>query len=137
MPPHAVYLWTLPMFHCNGWCFPWTMAANAGVNVCLRRVDAKVIFDAIREHEVTHMCGAPIVYGMLINATRTTCGRIDHKVDAADAGAAPPAAIIEGAEQIGFDITHVYGLTETYGPASVCAKQEEWDVAAAGASAPD
>jgi len=127
MPPHAVYLWTLPMFHCNGWCFPWTMAANVGVNVCLRRVDPKAVFDLIRTEKVTHMCGAPIVYGMLINADPATQAGIDHKVEGLIAGAAPPAAIIEGAEKIGIRITHVYGLTETYGPASVCAKQAEWE----------
>ena len=126
MPPHAVYLWTLPMFHCNGWCFPWTMAANAGTNVCLRRIDAKLIFEAIRRDRVTHLCGAPIVYGMLIDAPNELRAGIEHKVSALIAGAAPPAAIIEGMEHIGFDITHVYGLTETYGPATVCAKQEQW-----------
>ena len=126
MPPHAVYLWTLPMFHCNGWCFPWTMAANAGVNVCLRKVDPALIYELIRRHKVTHMCGAPIVHGMLINAPDALRAGIDHKVSALVAGAAPPAAIIEGMERIGFDITHVYGLTETYGPASVCAKHPEW-----------
>ncbi len=126
MPPHAVYLWTLPMFHCNGWCFPWTMAANAGTNVCLRRIDAKLIFEAIRRERVTHLCGAPIVYGLLIDAPDELRAGIEHKVSALIAGAAPPAAIIEGMERIGFDITHVYGLTETYGPATVCAKQEQW-----------
>ena len=127
MPPHSVYLWTLPMFHCNGWCFPWTMAANAGVNVCLRRVDPKLIFDMIRKHRVTHFCGAPIVHGMLINAGGDMRAGIDHAVSALIAGAAPPAAIIEGMERLGFSITHVYGLTETYGPASVCAKHPDWD----------
>jgi fatty-acyl-CoA synthase len=126
MPAHSVYLWTLPMFHCNGWCFPWAMAANAGTNVCLRRVDAKVIFDAIDEHSVTHMCGAPIVYNLLINATAEARGHRARKVSGYIAGAAPPASTIEGAERIGFEITHVYGLTETYGPAAVCAAQEEW-----------
>ena len=126
MPPHAVYLWTLPMFHCNGWCFPWTLAANAGTSVCLRKVDPKLIFGLIREHRVTHMCGAPIVYGMLINAPDELKQGIEHQVSGLIAGAAPPAAIIEGAEKMGFDITHVYGLTETYGPASVCAKHDEW-----------
>jgi fatty-acyl-CoA synthase len=127
MPPHAVYLWTLPMFHCNGWCFPWTMAANAGVNVCLRRIDPKQIFALIAEHKVSHFCGAPIVHGMLINIDPSQRAAIDHPVAALIAGAAPPAAIIEGMEKIGVSITHVYGLTETYGPASVCAKQVEWD----------
>jgi fatty-acyl-CoA synthase len=127
MKPHSVYLWTLPMFHCNGWCFPWTMAANVGVNVCLRRVDPKMIFDLIHEHKVSHFCGAPIVHGMLIAADPASRKPIDHKVEALIAGAAPPAAIIEGMEKLGVGITHVYGLTETYGPASVCAKQIEWE----------
>jgi fatty-acyl-CoA synthase len=127
MPQHAVYLWTLPMFHCNGWCFPWTMAAVAGVNVCLRRVEAKTIFSAIAEHGVTHFCGAPIVHGMLVNASDAERVPIRHRVEAMVAGAAPPAAIIEGMERLGMGITHVYGLTETYGPASVCAKHREWD----------
>jgi fatty-acyl-CoA synthase len=126
MPPHAVYLWTLPMFHCNGWCFPWTLAAIAGTNVCLRRVEAKAILDAIREHKVTHYCGAPIVHSMLINAPAQWRAGIDHKVSALVAAAPPPAAMIEGVSRIGFDITHVYGLTETYGPAAVCAKHPEW-----------
>ncbi len=127
MPRHAVYLWTLPMFHCNGWCFPWTMAANAGTNVCLRRVEAAAIFDAIREHKVTHYCGAPIVHAMLINAPPELREGITHKVHALVAAAAPPASVIEGMERMGFDITHVYGLTETYGPAAVCAKHDAWD----------
>ena len=127
MPAHTVYLWTLPMFHCNGWCFPWTMAANTGVNICLRKVDPALIFELIRQYKVSHMCGAPIVYGMLINAPAQLREGIEHTVSGLIAGAAPPAAIIEGAEQMGFDITHVYGLTETYGPASVCAEQPGWD----------
>jgi fatty-acyl-CoA synthase len=126
MPRHAVYLWTLPMFHCNGWCFVWTMAANAGVNVCLRRVEAKAVLDAIRTYKVTHYCGAPIVHGMLINAPDEWKGGIAHHVSCLVAAAAPPAAVIEGMERMGFDITHVYGLTETYGPAAVCAKHAEW-----------
>jgi fatty-acyl-CoA synthase len=126
MPHHAVYLWTLPMFHCNGWCFPWTVAERAGVNICLRRVEAKAALDAIRDNNVTHMCGAPIVYSMLINAPAELLKGITHKIRGQVAGAAPPAAIIEGAEQIGIDLTHVYGLTEVYGPASVCSKQGDW-----------
>ncbi len=126
MPQHAVYLWTLPMFHCNGWCFPWTMAAVAGTNVCLRRVDPALIFDAIRVHRVTHMCAAPIVYNMLINAPAPLSAGLGHKVNGFIAGSAPPASTIEGMEKLGFDITHVYGLTETYGPASVCVKHEDW-----------
>jgi fatty-acyl-CoA synthase len=127
MPHHAVYLWTLPMFHCNGWCFPWTVAERAGVNVCLRRVEAKAAWDAIRENGVTHMCGAPIVYSMLINAPAELREGISHRIAGQVAGAAPPAAIIEGAEKVGIELTHVYGLTETYGPASVCAKHANWE----------
>jgi fatty-acyl-CoA synthase len=126
MPPQSVYLWTLPMFHCNGWCFPWTVAANSGTNVCLRRVDAKLILDAIREHKVSHYCGAPIVHSLLISAPAAWREGINHKVSALVAAAPPPAAVIEGMGKIGFNITHVYGLTETYGPAAVCAKHEEW-----------
>ncbi|HEY6897577.1 MAG TPA: acyl-CoA synthetase [Rhodocyclaceae bacterium] len=127
MPAHATYLWTLPMFHCNGWCFPWTMAANAGTNICLRKVDPALIFELVRRHHVTHMCGAPIVYGMLINAPEPLRAGIDWPINGLIAGAAPPLAIIEGAEKAGFKITHVYGLTETYGPAAVCATQDGWD----------
>jgi fatty-acyl-CoA synthase len=126
MPQHAVYLWTLPMFHCNGWTFPWSMAANAGTNVCLRKVDAALIFDLIKRHKVTHYCGAPIVHSTLINAPEELKQGIAHKVHGMVAAAAPPAAMIEGMERMGFDITHVYGLTEVYGPATVCAKHEEW-----------
>jgi len=127
MPHHAVYLWTLPMFHCNGWCFPWTMAANAGTNVCLRKVDPALIFNLIRQHHVTHYCGAPIVHQVLINAPVELRKGIDWTVNCLVAGAAPPAAVIEGMGKMGFNITHVYGLTETYGPATVCAKHDEWD----------
>jgi len=127
MPKHAVYLWTLPMFHCNGWCFPWTVAARAGVNVCLRRVDPQAIFDAMREHGVTHYCGAPIVHGLLVNAPAAMKAGVPAGVKAMVAGAAPPAAMIEGMEQMGFDLTHVYGLTEVYGPATVCARHESWN----------
>jgi fatty-acyl-CoA synthase len=126
MPHHAVYLWTLPMFHCNGWCFPWTMAANAGTNVCLRKVEAAKIFELIKAHKVSHYCGAPIVHSTLINAPEAMKKGIGHKVSGMVAAAAPPAAMIEGMEKMGFDITHVYGLTEVYGPATVCAKHEEW-----------
>jgi len=126
MPKHAAYLWTLPMFHCNGWCFPWTLAARAGVNVCLRRVDAQSMFDMMREHQVTHFCGAPIVHGLLVNAPAAMKLGLPAGVKAMVAGAAPPASMIEGMEQMGFDLTHVYGLTEVYGPATVCAKHDEW-----------
>ena len=127
MPKHAVYLWTLPMFHCNGWCFPWTVAARAGVNVCLRRVEAQAIVDAVRQHGVTHYCGAPIVHGMLVNAPEEMKRGLPRGVKAMVAGAAPPASMIEGMERMGFDLTHVYGLTEVYGPATVCPKHDEWD----------
>jgi fatty-acyl-CoA synthase len=135
MPRHAVYLWTLPMFHCNGWCFPWTMAANAGTNVCLRRVDPALIFPLIKAHKVSHYCGAPIVHSTLINADPKLREGIAHKVSAFVAGAAPPQAMIEGMERIGFDLTHVYGLTEVYGPATVCAKHDEWAALDAGGRA--
>jgi fatty-acyl-CoA synthase len=126
MPKFPVYLWTLPMFHCNGWCFNWTLAAAAGTNVCLRKVDARHILELIREHKVTHYCGAPIVHSMLLNAPAEWKRGIDHEVHCLVAAAPPPAAVIEGMAKMGFDITHVYGLTETYGPAAVCAKQPEW-----------
>ncbi|MBB5447612.1 MULTISPECIES: acyl-CoA synthetase [unclassified Paraburkholderia] len=127
MPKHAVYLWTLPLFHCNGWCFPWTVAARAGVNVCLRKFDAKIVFELIRREHITHYCGAPIVQSSLVNAPAEWRGGITHRVSTMVAGAAPPPAVIAKMKQIGFDLTHVYGLTETYGPAAVCAKQDEWD----------
>ena len=127
MPKHAVYLWTLPMFHCNGWCFPWTVAARAGVNVCLRRVDPQAIFNAIREHGVTHYCSAPIVHSLLVNAPAAMKEGLPTGVKAMVAGAAPPASMIEGMEKLGFDLTHVYGLTEVYGPATVCAQHAEWN----------
>ena len=126
LPHHATYLWTLPMFHCNGWCFPWTMALIAGTSVFLRRVDPALIFPLIREHHITHMCGAPIVYSMLINAPVALREGIAHTVSGLIAGAAPPAAVIEGCESAGIELTHVYGLTEVYGPAAVCAKQASW-----------
>ena len=126
MPKHPTYLWTLPMFHCNGWCFNWTLAAAAGTSVCLRRVDARLILDLIREHRVTHYCGAPIVHSMLMNAPADWTKGIEHEVQCLVAAAPPPAAVIEGMGRMGFDITHVYGLTETYGPAAVCAKHEAW-----------
>jgi len=125
MPRHPVYLWTLPMFHCNGWCFPWTIAAAAGTNVCLRKVDAKAVFSLMREHAVSHYCGAPIVHSMLINAPAQWKEGISG-IKCLIAGAAPPVTVIEGMERMGFDLTHVYGLTETYGPAAVCAKHVEW-----------
>jgi fatty-acyl-CoA synthase len=124
---HPVYLWTLPMFHCNGWCFPWTIAAAAGINVCLRKVDPARIFELIRKHGVTHMCGAPIIYNTLINAPDAPKRGAARPVTGLIAGAAPPVAVLAGAENIGIKLTHVYGLTEVYGPASVCAEQPGWD----------
>jgi len=126
MPRHSVYLWTLPMFHCNGWCFPWTMAANSGTNVCLRAVAAEQVFSLIREHGVTHYCGAPVVHSMLLDAPAELRRGIEHTVHAMIAAAPPPASTIEGMEAMGIDLTHVYGLTEVYGPATVCAKHEGW-----------
>jgi len=128
---HPVYLWTLPMFHCNGWCFPWTIAASAGVNVCLRKVEPAKIFELIKNLRVTHMAGAPIVYNSLINAPDAPKGAAAPSIIGLIAGAAPPVAVLEGAESIGIKLTHVYGLTEVYGPASVCAEQPGWDDLAA------
>ena len=127
MPHFPVYLWTLPMFHCNGWCFPWTITAMAGTHVCLRAVTAKGMYDAIADYHVSHMCGAPIVMGMLVNAGPESRREIPKGVQVMTAGAAPPAAIIEKMQAIGFNVTHVYGLTEVYGPVTVCAWQEEWN----------
>ncbi|MFT3821747.1 MAG: acyl-CoA synthetase [Rubrivivax sp.] len=126
MPHFPRYLWTLPMFHCNGWCFPWTVAMLGGTHVCLRRVEAKAILDAMRAHGVDHYCAAPIVHNLLINAPAEWREGLTQKVRGMVAGAAPPAAMIEGMAKIGFDITHVYGLTEVYGPASVAVKRGTW-----------
>ena len=123
---HPVYLWTLPMFHCNGWCFPWTITALAGTHVCLRRVDARSIFDAIARHGVTHLCGAPIVLGFLINATEAERKPLPGPVEIMTAAAPPPPAVLEAIERQGFHVTHVYGLTEVYGPAVVCDWKDEW-----------
>ncbi|MBM3480447.1 MAG: acyl-CoA synthetase [Alphaproteobacteria bacterium] len=125
LPARPVYLWTLPMFHCNGWCFPWTIAAMLGTNVCLRRVEAGAILDAIAAERVTHFCAAPIVLNMLANAPEATRKGKGRKVEVMTAASAPPAAVIEKMERMGFHVTHVYGLTEVYGPAVVC----EWDPA--------
>ncbi|HVI52900.1 MAG TPA: acyl-CoA synthetase [Candidatus Sulfotelmatobacter sp.] len=127
MPLKPVYLWTLPMFHCNGWCFPWTLAVNAGTSVCLRSVRLESIMDLIKTEKVSHFCGAPIVLNMIVNAPDEMKTGIDHKVEVMTAGAAPPAAIIEGMERMGINVTHVYGLTEVYGPTVFCAWQEKWD----------
>jgi len=127
MPKHPVYLWTLPLFHCNGWCFAWTIAARAGVNVCLRKFDPKTVFDLIRDEGVTHYCGAPIVQSALANAPAELRAGITHTVRTMVAGAAPAPAVIDKMREIGFELTHVYGLTEVYGPAAVCAHQDAWD----------
>ncbi|MDI3326343.1 acyl-CoA synthetase [Pontibacterium granulatum] len=127
MEHHPVYLWTLPMFHCNGWCFPWTIAAMAGVSVCLRHVRADAIFDLIKNEKVGYFCGAPIVLNMLNSADDELKAGINHPVKVMTAGAAPPASVIEGMEKLGFKVTHVYGLTETYGPSVVCAWHDEWN----------
>ena len=126
LPDQVVYLWTLPMFHCNGWCFPWVLALVGATSVCLRRVDPALIYPLIREHRVTHMCGAPIVYSMMINAPAELRAGIDHVVQGLVAGAAPPAAVIAGCEGAGIEITHVYGLTEVYGPSAICTRQPSW-----------
>ncbi|MDA0830908.1 MAG: acyl-CoA synthetase [Proteobacteria bacterium] len=127
MPYFSRYLWTLPMFHCNGWCFPWTLAAVAGTSICLRRVESDVIFELMRDHDVTHMCGAPVVYNTLINASVSKGQLLKSRIKGMIAGAAPPRSVIEGAELLGIDLTHVYGLTEVYGPAAVCAQHPEWE----------
>ena len=127
MPYFSRYLWTLPMFHCNGWCFPWTLAAVAGTSICLRRVESDVIFELMRDHDVTHMCGAPVVYNTLINASVSKGQMLKSRIKGMIAGAAPPRSVIEGAELLGIDLTHVYGLTEVYGPAAVCAQHPEWE----------
>jgi len=127
MPPHPVYLWTLPMFHCNGWCFVWGLAAVAGTSVCLRRVEAKPIYASFRDHGITHFCGAPIVLGLLVNAKPEDRTEWDQQIKCFTAASAPPAATLEAMAKLGIEVTHVYGLTEVYGPAVVCAWHEEWD----------
>lgn len=127
MGMHPVYLWTLPMFHCNGWCFPWTITAFAGTHVCLRKVDPEKILKLISEHKVSHMCGAPIVLNTLLGASEALKSSFSHTVQAMTAGAAPPAKVIEAIEDMGIRVTHVYGLTEVYGPVTVCAWKSEWD----------
>ena len=121
------YLWTLPMFHCNGWTYTWGVTAAGGTHVCLRTVDPALIFALIEEHGVTHMCGAPVVLNLLLHAPDSVKRRFGHVVEVATGGAAPPSAVIEGMSEMGFNVTHLYGLTETYGPATVCAWQEAWD----------
>ena len=127
MNAHPVYLWTLPLFHCNGWCFPWTIAALNGTNVCLREVRADAIFDLLRKEKVTHLCGAPIVLNLIANADDETQQGIDHQVNVMTAASAPPPAVLEAMEKLNFKVTHTYGLTEVYGPAVVCSWHEEWN----------
>ncbi|MFG0637944.1 acyl-CoA synthetase [Acinetobacter soli] len=127
MTPRAKYLWTLPLFHCNGWCFAWTIAANGGTNYCLRKVDPALVFQLIEKHQIEYFCGAPIVLSMLINAPKNQQIAFEHRVEVLVAGAAPPAAIIEGMRKLGVNVTHVYGLTETYGPSGLCAAQAGWN----------
>ncbi len=122
----SVYLWTLPMFHCNGWTYTWAVTAAGGTHVCLRRVDPALIFPAIERHRVTHLCGAPIVLNLLVHAPESVKRRFGHTVEVATGGAAPPSAIIEAMERMGFRVTHLYGLTESYGPATLCAWQDDW-----------
>ncbi len=123
----SVYLWTLPMFHCNGWTYTWAVTAVGGTHVCLCKVDPALIFPAIARHGVTHLCGAPIVLNLLVHAPEEVKVRFGHPVEVATGGAAPPSAVIEAMERMGFRVTHLYGLTESYGPATLCAWQEEWD----------
>ena len=127
MPQRPKYLWTLPMFHCNGWCFPWTVTALAGTHICLRRTEPGPIYQSIIDHKITHMCGAPIVMGMLVNASSQEQKTLPHSVKILTAGAAPPSAIVEQIEVLGFDVTHAYGLTECYGPGVVSEWHPEWD----------
>ena len=126
MPNFPRYLWTLPMFHCNGWCFPWTVAMLGGVHVCLRKIDAALILQAMADHRVDHYCAAPVVHNLLIQAPAQQQAAVTQRVKGMVAGASPPASMLEGMAKLGFDITHVYGLTEVYGPASVCVKRSDW-----------
>jgi fatty-acyl-CoA synthase len=126
LPPKPVYLWTLPMFHCNGWCFPWSVTAMGGTHVCLRRVDPALIFPMIVEHGVTHMCGAPTVLNMLVNAPAEQRRRFNHIVDIQTGGSPPPAKVIKAMEELGFRVTHIYGMTELQGPSTLCVPQDAW-----------
>ena len=127
MGRYPIYLWTLPMFHCNGWCFPWTIAAQSGTNVCLRKVEPAAMFRLMKEHHVTHYCGAPIVHNTLVSAPAELRAGLTHQMHAMVAGASPPATMIEGLERMNIELTHTYGLTEVYGPSAACTKQEEWN----------
>ena len=135
MPHHPVYMWTLPMFHCNGWCFPWSLAAVAGTSICLRQINSANIFNAIADFGVTHFCGAPVIMSLIINASDQEKRNFTHEVNMMTAAAPPPAAVLAGMAEQGFRVTHVYGLTETYGPSVVCAWHEEWDELEADARA--
>src|SRR5256714_6155856 len=138
MPQFPTYLWTLPLFPCNGWCFPWTVAMLAGTQVCLRKVESRAVFDAMRAHGVDHYCAAPIVHNLLINAEAALRDGLTQRVRGMVAGAAPPAAMIEGMARIGFELTHAYGLTETYGPAAGAAQRGQWAAASlAGRTRPN
>jgi fatty-acyl-CoA synthase len=127
MGKHPVYLWTLPMFHCNGWCFPWTLAAVVGTNVCLRKVRVDMIYDLIAHEKVTHYCGAPIVHSTMVNASAELRAKKTHQVKGMVAAAPPPAAVLEAMAKNDFEITHVYGLTETYGPSVLCDWHNDWN----------
>jgi fatty-acyl-CoA synthase len=127
LPPKPVYLWTLPMFHCNGWCFPWSVTAMGGTHVCLRKVDPALIFAMIVEHGVTHMCGAPTVLNLLTSAPAEQRRRFEHVVDIQTGGSPPPAKVIKGMEELGFRVTHIYGMTELQGPSTLCVPQDGWE----------
>ena len=132
MTAKPVYLWTLPMFHCNGWCFPWSVTAMGGTHVCLRKVDPALIFPMIAEHGVTHMCGAPTVLNMLVSAPAEQRRSFNHIVDIQTGGSPPPAKVIKGMEELGFRVTHIYGMTELQGPSTLCVPQDGWESVAAG-----
>ena len=127
LPHFPVYLWTLPMFHCNGWCFPWTITAMAGTHICLREINAATIYAAIKKHDISHLCGAPVIMNMIVNASDDEKHSLKKPIKMMTAGAAPPAAVLEKMDRLGFDITHVYGLTEVYGPVASCAWDPKWD----------